>query len=430
MKQASAEELKRIVCTLADDIGVRLAGSKQERQAADFLAAEMKKHTPKVTVEEFPVFERCVESEKLEVFLNGEWMDFPCSLFSSAPGTGGKDVEGDIVFFDTATGYQRPDLSYLKGKAVVHLGCHIESEDAYRRLMEAEPAFLLFVDTRYPADIQLADGLFPAYVKKFGSIPSLNVAYQHAWKWKTNGAVKARINVVSEMRPAMTTVVVAELPGTDPQAGVIYAGGHHDTQAGTVGADDNAIGSASVVELARLLSEKPHKRTFRLMSFGAEEQLSLGSASYIRRHRAEIEKEGVFMCNFDSCGSAMGWASFIVNGQPALCDLIRKILNGDDIYYNEYHGCDPYTDQFPFAACGVPGMLFFRKNCSAGLFFHHRIDNTPDKLDFNVAATYVTAAAKVMEELADTADLSKFRGIPADLKVEIDDLFNKVYGGF
>ena len=166
------------------------------------------------------------------------------------------------------------------------------------------------------------------------------------------------------------------------------------------------------------------------MSFGAEEQLSLGSASYIRHHRAEIEKEGLFMCNFDSCGSAMGWASFIVNGQTALCDLIRKTLNGDDIYYNEYHGCDPYTDQFPFAACGVPGMLFFRKNCSAGLFFHHRIDNTPDKIDYNVAADYVTAAAKVMETLADAADISAFRGIPADLKVEIDDLFNKVYGGF
>ena len=51
MKQASAEELKRIVCTLCDDIGVRLAGSPQERKAADFLAAEMKKYTPHVSVE-------------------------------------------------------------------------------------------------------------------------------------------------------------------------------------------------------------------------------------------------------------------------------------------------------------------------------------------------------------------------------------------
>ena len=119
MKQASAEELKRIVCTLCDDIGIRLAGSPQERQAAEFLAAEMKKYTPHVSIEEFPVFERCVESEKLEVFIDGDWKEFPCSLFSSAVGTDGKTVEGDIVFFDTATGYKRPDLSYLEGKAVV-----------------------------------------------------------------------------------------------------------------------------------------------------------------------------------------------------------------------------------------------------------------------------------------------------------------------
>ena len=166
------------------------------------------------------------------------------------------------------------------------------------------------------------------------------------------------------------------------------------------------------------------------MSFGAEEQLSLGSASYIRRHRTEIEKEGVFMCNFDSCGSAMGWASFLLNAQHATRDLVRKIMNGNDIYYTEYDGCDPYTDQFPFAACGVPGMLFFRKNCSAGLFFHHRVDNTPDKIDYAIAASYVTAAALVMELLADLDDITAYRGIPADLKPEIDDLFNKVYGGF
>ena len=145
----SAEELKRHVCYLTDNIGVRLAGSAAEHQAAEYIADEFRKYSDNVKIFDYPVIERCVVSEKLEVEINGKWQEFPCSLFGSAPTTGGKCIDAEMVFFDTATGYQREDLSFLSGKAVVHLGCHIESEDAYRRLMESKPAFILFVDTRY-----------------------------------------------------------------------------------------------------------------------------------------------------------------------------------------------------------------------------------------------------------------------------------------
>ena len=354
----------------------------------------------------------------------------PCSLFGSAPSTDGKTVEGEIVFFDTATGYQNPDLSYLRGKAVVHLGCHIENEDDYRRLMEAAPAFILFIDTRYTGTVQLADGLFPAYVKKYGAVPSLNVAYMDGWKWLQEHASKARIRVCGTTRPGMTTVVVCELAGTDPDAGVIYAGGHHDTQAGTVGADDNAIGSACVIELARLLSQKKHKSTFRLISFGAEEHLSVGSASYVREFREEIEKNGVFMCNFDTMGSALGWAEFTVNANDATRALIKNYFNGDGTYFVEHLAPCPYTDQFPFAACGVPGMWLFRMNCFAGIYYHHRIDNTPDKIDFDLAARYVQTSAKLLDHIANCEDNSIYRGIPEDTFKAVSAQFQAVYGGF
>ena len=426
----TSENLEKHVRMLADTIGIRLAGSAQEYQAAEYLAGQFRQYSPKVTIEEYPVLERCVTSEKLEIEIGGRWKEFPCSLFSSAPSTDGRRVEAELVFFDTATGYQRPDLSFLTGKAVVHLGCHVESEENYRRLMEAKPAFILFVDTRYTGTVQLADGLFPAYVKKHGAIPSLNVAYMDAWKWLKEKAVRAAITVEGGIRESKTTVVVCELPGTDPSGGVIYAGGHHDTQAGTVGADDNAIGSACVVELARLLSAKPHKRTFRLMSFGAEEQLSFGSAAYVRKHREEITRDGVFMCNFDSMGSALGWAEFTVNANDALRQKIAKVFHKHGIYFVEHTAPCPYTDQFPFAACGVPGLWLFRKNCFSGIYFHHRVDNTPEIIGFDQAAGQVLAAAELLSGLADADDISSCRGIPAELQKKIDEMFGSVYGGF
>ena len=66
-------------------------------------------------------------------------------------------------------------------------------------------------------------------------------------------------------------------------------------------------------------------------------------------------------------------------------------------------------------------LPIFKKNSAA---------ENADKIDYGIAASYVTAAALVMELLADLEDISAYRGIPAELKPEIDDLFNKVYGGF
>ena len=63
----SADELSRHVHYLTDNIGVRLAGSQAERDAADYLAAEFRKYSNNVKIFEYPVMERNVTGEKLEV---------------------------------------------------------------------------------------------------------------------------------------------------------------------------------------------------------------------------------------------------------------------------------------------------------------------------------------------------------------------------
>ena len=60
----------------------------------------------------------------LQVGLPGAWRTFPCSLLSNAPGTDARAVEAPVAVIDAATGYLRHDLSYLTGKAVLHLSPH------------------------------------------------------------------------------------------------------------------------------------------------------------------------------------------------------------------------------------------------------------------------------------------------------------------
>ena len=173
-----------------------------ERQAADYIASVFESCGAAVTVESFPVRERAVTSETLDLLIGSAWHRHPCSLLSNAPGTAGRVIEAPIALIDAATGYQRDDLSALAGKAVIHLGTHIESPDHYRRLMPARPAFLMFVDTRYPADAVTADGIFPAYVHRFGAVPTVSMVYQDAWNGYAAAASAARLCVAGGMATA------------------------------------------------------------------------------------------------------------------------------------------------------------------------------------------------------------------------------------
>lgn len=430
MERISANALEKHLRVLTEDIGIRLAGSPNERRAADYLAQVFRQNGAVPSIEEFPVWERVVQEEKLEIFIDGAWKEYPGSLFSSTPGTGGRTLEAPLCLFEAETEYQRSDLSHLRGKAVLHLGCHIESREAYRRLMEAEPAFLLFVDVRYPGAVPLADGMFPAYTKELGAKPTVNVAYLDAWDWVARGASAARLRVVGERRESRSQNVIGELPGTDPAAGVIYMGGHHDTQAGSVGADDNACGSVALLELARVLAPLPRKRTIRLISFGAEEQLSVGSAEYVRNHRADVVDNGIFMFNFDSFGSIMGWGELNVNGPAELTERIVSHFREENIYLRVTNEVVPYTDQFAFAAAGVPGVWFFRRNCVGGRFFHHRADDDISRLSMPLMAEHIAASAACVLEFANADPLPFARTIPEDQVAGIATFWEDLYGGW
>lgn len=429
MLQASPDRIAHDLQVLAGDIGIRLAGTPGERAAADHVADVGRRLGAIVSVEEFAVRSRVVTEEQLEVRIGEAWHAFPCSLFSSTPGTDGEWRAGALVAF-TPTDYQRDDFSHVRGKAVIHLGCHIESRAAYQRLIGAQPAFLLMVDTRYAGDTPRADGMFPAYTAAIGAVPTLNVAHQHAWNWVAQGATQARCRVVGGMEPAISQNVVIDLPGTDLADEIVYASAHHDTQAGSPGADDNGSGVVGVLELARLLQPQPRRRTIRLISFGAEEQLSVGSAAYVRAHRDEVAERGRCMYNLDSYGSHLGWLQLYVNAHPDFEASFRPYFHAADLRYQTFTSVVPYADHFPFIAAGIPGVFHYRVNCDGGRFFHHRPDDDLSRVSPAVIARDIGAVATWLDAVA-TADTLPFTpSIPEAQRAEVAACWEDLFGGW
>ena len=418
------ENILKDVAYLTRQIGVRLSGSMQEKAAAEYLQQRFLEYVPECEIETFPTV--CSDVElTLQLHTADGWCDLPATRLNLTKVI--PSLEAPIVVWDDHTDYQREDLSHLTGKAVLHWG-NIGSEDHYRRLIAVNPAFLMVVDTRYPSESPIANSLLPAWVKRYGAIPSVSVSYLATWQLMRQTPDLARLQMTGSTCPGTSYNVIATLPGTDPDAGIVYFGSHIDSMADSVGADDNAIGCAILVELARALSKTSHKRTLRFIAFGTEEQLSVGSAMYLRQHREEVASKGVFMCNFDSCGSMLGWNNFTIHANDALAETIRQILNEKDVYYLADRTPDPYNDLFPFTLVGVPGITFLRKTCESGKHYHHQPGNTLDILSGSVAEKLASAAYALVSRIAN-GDLTAF-GPDSSARERITALWEGEYDGW
>lgn len=435
IEPVSPHRLESHLERLCLDIGVRLAGTPEERAAGEHCARALGEAGAEVRREPFPVFSRAVAAQRLEIRIGNRWTSFPCSLFSSTPGTGGATLEAPLVVFEAPADTKRRDLSDLSGKAVVHLGCHIESRDFYRRLMAARPAFLLLVDVRYPGDVPLADGMFPSYTRALGAVPTVNVAYQDAWRWAVEGASAARLRVEGGMRPGESENVVAELPGSGGASGeeaseVVVLSAHHDTQADSVGADDNASGVAGILELARVLAPVARRRSLRIVSFGAEEQLSVGSARHVRTHREEMESRGALVFNLDSFGSHLGWTEMILNGPAELEAYAPRFFEDRRLPVRVLGSICPYADHFPFVAAGVPGITLWRTNCTAGRWFHHRPDDDLTRVSCTLMARHLDAVAALLAGLLAAPELPFPRQIPEPQVEDVRRFWVDLFGGW
>ena len=209
-----------------------------------------------------------------------------------------------------------------------------------------------------------------------------------------------------------TQNVVAILPGTDRAlAGQVIVIGAHldhlgrstlgalDADAGDAirnGADDNASGTAAVMELARLFRAAPARRTLVFAHFSAEELGLLGS-QYFVEHLPVPRDSVVAMLNFDMVGRLRG-DSLIVYGTatarelPALLDSANAALGMTVRRVGD--GFGP-SDHSSFYAKDIPVLHFFTNIHED---YHRATDDAP-KVSAAGVARVVTLAERLVRAM-------------------------------
>ncbi|MEX2301513.1 MAG: M28 family peptidase [Bryobacterales bacterium] len=235
---------------------------------------------------------------------------------------------------------------------------------------------------------------------------------------------KISLDVEIERKQATIHNVLGYLPGETGE--YVIVGAHHDhlglgdqsslapSQIGEVhhGADDNASGTAGVVELARLFrqrGEKPH-RGILFMTFGGEEIGLLGSAYWVNHPTLPIEN-ATAMLNMDMIGRMRDSKVYVggVGTGSTFKPLIEQAQKRHGLevdYSKETHSSSDHTS---FASKQIPVLFFF-----SGLHSdYHKPSDTWDKISAEPAVQLLSMVGDIASELAGAEEPPLFSKVEA-----------------
>ncbi len=205
--------------------------------------------------------------------------------------------------------------------------------------------------------------------------------------------VKIELNIQNTVYPEGKTSynVVGEIVGSDKKDEIVMLGGHLDSWHSATGATDNGIGSAIMLEAARLIQSmglKP-RRTIRVGLWSGEEEGLLGSLAYVAQHfgTAENPKPEWYKldCYFNvdtGTGRLRGAGVF---GPPEAATFLRPVfaqftdwgLFGASVTASRATGG---TDSTSFNNAGLPGIGFQQDPIEYNSLTHHTNLDTYERI--------------------------------------------------
>ncbi len=207
----------------------------------------------------------------------------------------------------------------------------------------------------------------------------------------TDGETKAAKHIVAQLRKAGLEPViqafeghgttgrnvVAVIHGSTDEALII--GAHYDHLGGDgkkvyCGADDNASGTAVVVEMGRRFAKKPTRRTIVLVAFSGEEMGVLGSRYYV--NHPVVAETPVAMINMDMVGRLR--ENLIVFGADT-GDKFKEYLADSPIKIAHNKDAVGPSDHTSFVLKGIPAIHLF----TGAHADYHKPGDTADKINYD-----------------------------------------------
>ena len=379
---------------LSKEIGPRFTGTAGEHKAAEYIAKTFRSFGLKTRLQKFPAETFTVKKCTFQVRDGKSWRTLdaqPVGLSKSTPAGG---VEGELVYIDCADVELFPDD--LDGKIIMLTGTMNMAD--LPKLKTRGVKAVIFIDggvndepiRRTYREYQRCD---------FGNMPMAHVKHMDGFDMVKRGLNRGRLTVQLTEKKSHCLNVIGELTGTSAPDDIVVICGHYDTSIGIEGASDNAGGTATMMELARVLSKSGSRRTLRFIAFAGEEVGLLGSMYYAEKLRKEAQRDRKkptfnertdkteldkhrLVYNIDIVGAVLSRGAYMYSGVDDIAASVR--LLGKEVGVSIDASKGPMSsDGSPLAAEGIPALQYAQTGGTT-TYLH----STKDKLEFLWARSF------------------------------------------
>ncbi|WP_010531389.1 M20/M25/M40 family metallo-hydrolase [Lentibacillus jeotgali] len=284
---------------LSENIGPRVAGTKEELDAAEYIRQKLQHYGYETKTEEFGIADR-LEGE-LTTSYNDE--ELAIRVATGSASTQGENVIGAIV--DSGIGLPGNFPEAVEGNIALIERGDMSFWEKTKNAMNAGAAGIIIYDN--------TEGLVPitpSLGDNEASIPVVAITMEDGQKLKEEMAseeVRATLNITEISDQQSQNVIAVKEPKGKPtnDNDIVYVTAHYDSVPYSPGASDNASGTSVALELARILQPFPTDKEIRFVFFGAEEIGLVGSQQYVSGLSTQDVENSLAAFNMDMVGT--GW---------------------------------------------------------------------------------------------------------------------------
>ena len=407
----TSQEVMENLTVLCDEYGARFAGTPEEHQAANFIAACFKRYgLQDVKLEAYPYAGWTRGAATLEV-IEPIRRTLHCISLPYCPA-------GDITTELASAGHGSPAeyeaLGDTTGKLVMaqsssppDLGRWVHRKEKFERAVLAGASGFIFV-SEHPGVGPETGSL---QNNREAPIPGISVcqedgAFLTRLLARDSGKVTLKLKTTDVNEPRTSWNVVADLPGRENSEEMVILGCHYDGHDISQGAHDPASGMVSVIEAARALSTYAAdslKRTVRFIAFGTEEIGLTGAFRYIDAHASELDNIR-FMLNMDAAGgeSRKGIVLHSWDALESFFNTAREQMHAEMPVGQKLNS---YSDHFPYFLKGVPSCHMGDPDASpSGRGFGHTAYDTLEKVKLEDLRAASAVGARIALRCANADD--------------------------
>ncbi|UYZ57811.1 M28 family metallopeptidase [Hymenobacter latericus] len=285
--------------------------------------------------------------------------------FIAEPASGSGKLRGPVAYLDTLI-FTNEQAGYrfladsLRGRILV-----LRQRDA-ERIRTLPAAFERHLASAAARIVLVPDKLTASVSGQQAPQIRLQVLAAH-WPKQAAAGTMVSLDVAAKLQPAYATQnVVGMVRGSAQPDSFLVVSAHYDhlgrmgKRAYFPGANDNASGTAMLLELAAYYTEHRPRYSVAFLAFGAEEAGLVGSRYFVQQPLVPLSRIR-FLLNLDLEGTGQAGAT-VVNArlhEPEYQTLVRLNQQGNHLPALAPRGPAANSDHYPFSEAGVPAFFVY-----------------------------------------------------------------------